>query len=323
MLRSILVLGCLLTVAPAAAKELKFATLAPKRSPWGKVLSVWAKSVSEKTGGTLTVRIFYGTQGDEQAIVAKMRSGQLDGAAVTSVGLSKIYKNILVLQMPGLFGNWSKLDSVRDAMKPELERGATAEGFTIAGWGDVGLVRYMSKGKAVTTPADLKELKVFGWNQDAMVPTIARTLGYTPILKSAPDLLPALQAGQINAMAGSSAWSTQMQWTSELDHVNKDVIGVAIGGIVFSNTALEGLTGEERTVLLDTAKVAGASLTKRIRNEDTRAYNKLASRMTVVTWTAAQKAEWKQKFRAIRRALSGGTFPADLVSKVESLAGVK
>ena len=63
-------------------------------------------------------------------MVGKMKAGQLDGAAVTAVGLGKIYKPILALQMPGLFTTWSKLDAARDAMKGEFEKGAQDAGFT-------------------------------------------------------------------------------------------------------------------------------------------------------------------------------------------------
>ena len=54
--------------APGRARAgdvLKIATLAPKASPWGQVLSVWEKAVKEKSGGRLEIQIFYnGLQGD-------------------------------------------------------------------------------------------------------------------------------------------------------------------------------------------------------------------------------------------------------------------
>src|SRR5262245_34024923 len=136
--------------ASAADETVKIGTLAPKASPWGKVFETWIKAVNEKSGGKMEIQFFYnGQQGDEDGMVAKIKSGQLDGAAVTGVGLGKVYKPILALQMPGLFTSWTKLDKARDAMKSELEKGAKDAGFFIGGWGDVGLVRAMSKGFAI------------------------------------------------------------------------------------------------------------------------------------------------------------------------------
>jgi TRAP-type C4-dicarboxylate transport system substrate-binding protein len=101
-----------------AAEVIKLGTLAPAASPWGQVFKVWAEAVSTKSNGRLTLEIFYnGQQGDEGAMVGKMKSGQLDAAALTGVGLGKIYKPILALQIPGLLRTWPKIDAARDAMK--------------------------------------------------------------------------------------------------------------------------------------------------------------------------------------------------------------
>src|SRR5688572_1295669 len=132
---------CGVTAATTAnAEEITIGTLAPKHSPWGKVFRVWKQAVEKKSDGKLELKFFFnGQQGDEGAMVGKIRAGQLDGAAITSVGLSKIYTPILALQMPGLFSDWETLDKARDALKEKFEAGAAAEGFFISGWGDVGL----------------------------------------------------------------------------------------------------------------------------------------------------------------------------------------
>src|SRR5580693_1633623 len=98
-----------------AAEVIKIGTLAPAASPWGHVFKIWAKAVKERSNEGLELQFFWnGQQGDEGAMVGKMKDGQLDGAAVTAVGLSKIHKPILALQIPGLFVTWPKLDAARD-----------------------------------------------------------------------------------------------------------------------------------------------------------------------------------------------------------------
>ena len=74
-------------------------------------------------------------------MVQKMRSGQLDGAAVTASGLAQTgVTDILLFQLPGLFASWQKLDAARDATKDEFGKLFEAKGFTIVNWGDVGAV---------------------------------------------------------------------------------------------------------------------------------------------------------------------------------------
>src|SRR5579883_1583174 len=73
-----------------ATTTLKIGTLAPGDSAWGKEFKKWAKAVSDDTGGELQLDFQWnGQAGDEVLMVQKMRSGQLDGAAITSVGLAQ------------------------------------------------------------------------------------------------------------------------------------------------------------------------------------------------------------------------------------------
>src|SRR5271165_4552231 len=107
-----------------AATTLKIGTLAPGDSAWGKEFKKWAKDVSDDTGGELVLDFQWnGQAGDEVLMVQKIRSGQLDGAAVTAIGLAQTgVTDALIFQMPGLFSNWGKLDLVRAAMKDEFDR---------------------------------------------------------------------------------------------------------------------------------------------------------------------------------------------------------
>ena len=82
--------------------ELRIATLAPRGSTWMRVFDAWNNTLQQETKGKLKLRFYPGgTQGDERDVVRKMRIGQLDGAAVTAIGLSLIVRPVLVLQAPG------------------------------------------------------------------------------------------------------------------------------------------------------------------------------------------------------------------------------
>jgi len=306
----------------AKADEVTLATLAPKKSAWGKVFSVWAKAVKKKTKGKLKIKWYYnGAQGDESAVVSKMRSGQLDGGAVTSVGMSKAYKNILVLQSPGLFKDWATLDKARNAMKSDFQSGANANGFHILGWGDVGVARTMSKGKAIRSPGDLKNMKVYRWTADPVGPVIGSVIGYTGVPKSVPGLLPALSSGQVNVITVPCLAAVNLQWHSHLDHINDAATGYAIGGMLIKKDRLDNLPADMRKLLKKTGKKAGKMLTKRIRKEDKKAFKLLKKRMTVVKLNPSEKARWKSVFKKIRGRVGQQVFTPALMCKVEKLAG--
>src|SRR6185295_6591301 len=132
-----------------------------------------------------------GQQGDEAAMVGKMKSGQLDGAAITAVGLATIHRPILALQLPGVFREWAKLDRARDALKGDFEKALTDAGFTLTGWGDVGLAHTMSKGLKVVVPKDLQGTKPYLWRDDPVAPVIFQVIGgVTGVPMGVPEVLP-------------------------------------------------------------------------------------------------------------------------------------
>jgi TRAP-type transport system periplasmic protein len=306
----------------SAAETIKIGTLAPGASPWGQVFKVWAEAVSKKSDGKLELQFFYnGQQGDEGAMVGKMKAGQLDGAAVTAVGLSKIYKPILALQMPGLFTSWAKLDNARDVMKGEFEQGAKDAGFSILGWGDVGAAHVMSKGFAVRSPEDLKGQKPYMWRDDAVGPALFQVIGgITPVPLNVPEVLPNLNTGAVNMLTAPALAAEQLQWSSKLDNMVEDTAGLAIGALVLSSKRIDALPADLKTILTDTGKVAATALTKRIRAEDDAAFARMKGKMTVVTLTPDQRAKWEAVFKQVRQRLAQGTFSPDLVAKLEGLA---
>jgi TRAP-type C4-dicarboxylate transport system substrate-binding protein len=306
----------------SAAEVIKIGTLAPGASPWGQVFKIWADAVSKKSEGKIELQFFYnGQQGDEGAMVGKMKDGQLDGAAVTAVGLGKIYKPILALQMPGLFTTWAKLDAARDTMRGEFEKGSKDAGFTILGWGDVGAVHLMSKGFAVKAPDDFKGKKPYMWRDDITQPVLFQVIGgVTPVPLNIPEVLPNLNTGAINIILSPSLAAEQLQWSSKLDTIGEDVSALAIGALVLSSKRIEALPEDLRTILMDTGKIAANALTKRIRSEDDAAFARLKTKMTVVTLSADEKAKWEGIFKQTRQRLAQGTFAPDLVAKLEGLA---
>lgn len=314
--------------ASAADYEISIGTLAPKHSPWGKVFRVWKEAVEKKTDGRLELKFFFnGQQGDEGAMVGKMRSGQLDGGAITSVGLGQIYQPMLVLQMPGLFSGWETLDAARDALKDEFAEGAKKAGFVIGGWGDVGLAHTFSKtgsDKVIRLPEDLRGHKPYRWQDDPIAGAIFEEIGQvTAEPSTVPELLPALDAGKIDVFTVPALAAEQLQWASRADHVTSSVVAVGIGALVFTQSAIDKLPEDLREVLIKTGAKAGKMLTERIRDEDKQAFERISQQLTVVDLTAAEKDQWAAVFKKARVRLSQTTFSPDLVARVEKLAGVQ
>jgi TRAP-type C4-dicarboxylate transport system substrate-binding protein len=301
-------------VARAEPVVLKIGTLAPPDSPWGQVFKVWKKGVEDRSGGSLQLQFFWNAQqGDESAMVGKIRTGQLDGAAITAIGLGQIYKQVLVLQLPGLYRDWSKLDNARNSMKATFDTEFEKQGFKVLGWGDVGRAHVMSKGFAVKTPADMKHKNTYYIAGDPVGPVMFSLIGdVTPKQVSVTEILPGLTNGTINVVVAPSLAAEQLQWAARLDNINSAVGGVGIGALVFSSAKIKALPADAQALLLETGKLAGDALTTRIRREDDAAYARLAGRMTKYDPNPAEQAEWTKLFADTRAKLRGTVFNAQV-----------
>jgi TRAP-type C4-dicarboxylate transport system substrate-binding protein len=307
-----LALSAVIPRTAQASDTLSIGTLLPAQSPWGQVFRVWARAVSERTSGALSLQFFWnGQQGDEGALVGKMRTGQLDGAALTATGLAMIYRDVLVLQLPGLFRTWDKLDAARSAMRGGFDAEFEKQGFTVLGWGDVGMAHLMTKGFEVHTPADLKHKDCFFLPGDPIAPVFYSVVGdVTPRQVGVTEILPGLTSNTINVVNAPALAAEQLQWAPRLDHIGLDVSGIGIGALVFASAKLRGLPADAAAALVETGKVAGAALSLRIRREDAAAFDRLKARMTAYDINAHDQAEWAKVFTETDQRLRGTTFDA-------------
>ncbi len=326
LLAACLGLWLLLTASPAeAATTLRIATLAPKASAWGKYLSKLERQVARRTKGELELKIYYnGVQGDEANMVAKLRSGQLDIAALTSVGLSRIHRDVMVLQLPGVLDSWALLDKARRALASDLEAGFDEAGFQVLGWGDLGRVRQMSKGFAVRKPSDLKGKRPAVWKNEPMGPVVYGLIsGVTPTPVSPMEVLPALRTSNINVLSAPPLAAEQLQWAPLLDHIGADSTVCAIGASVMRKSALDGAGEDTRKTFMKLQARYSKQSAKQIRKLDDAAFARMKRKMTVVSLTQAERAEWEAVLREAVKRLSEGTFPKPLVERVVKLSGKK
>lgn len=325
------------TVAPltAEAVELKCATNAPEESVWGKVFTVWATKLKEQSSITLTW-YFGGNQGSEGETHDKMELGQLDCAAVTSNGLGRIYKDAVVLQMPGLFRDWDTLDTARNALMPEMQAGMRKAGYYFAGAGDVGWGRTQSTDGEIRTPEDLRKATgVYQSDHDPIGPVIASVLGYTAVRTSIMGVGPMLASGKITVMTVPALASTQLQWADKVKFIMDEEAATVVGGLVVKLDSIEcttlksgqqskgcSLSESDREAFKKTGAKAGELLTKRIRDKDDDAFDYMKRKATVTKLGPGERAKWRSWFKKVRRELGQGTFSQALVDRVEGLAGI-
>lgn len=257
-------------IAKADNVELRIATLAPSGSPWMQVLDRAAAEIKTKTSGRVTMKYFEGgQQGDERDFVRKIKLGQLDGAAVTAIGLAMIDESIRVLELPMMFQSAEELDYVADKMWPYFQKKFAAKGFRLNDRGEVGWIYFLSKNK-VESLNDLKGQKLWMWGDDQLVGAMFKKLGVNGVPLGVPEVDAGLTSGKINAAYGSPVAAVALQWYSKVKYMTSMPMSFAIGATVISNDALKKISPEDQKIVEDIGKANAKKLRKVIRkaNED-------------------------------------------------------
>jgi TRAP-type C4-dicarboxylate transport system substrate-binding protein len=137
---------------------------------------------------------------------------------------------------------------------------------------------------------------------------------------SAPEVLPNLRTGAVEILSAPALVAEQLQWAPQLDHIGAETSVIAIGGMAWSKPKIDALPGDLREVLQKTGKVAQEALKARIRAEDDAAFERLKTKMTVVTLSEEDRKEWKDVFVKVGARLKQGTFDPKLVDRLVELA---
>jgi len=300
---------------------LKIATLAPQHSTWMKTLNKVGRDIKAQTHGEVAITYYPGgVMGDESAMVRKMRHGQLDGAAVTSVGLSDINPQVLMLQLPLLFRTYKELDRVRGAMHGTFARLLADAGFVLMGWGDVGFVHLFSN-VPVEKPSDLKGSKVWIWDADRISAEVMRVAGINAVPLGVPDVLPSLQTGVVDTFQTSPYAAVALQWYTKVKYVTDLKIAVSIGGSVLTEKAWNKLDDSHRQVIRGIADVEHKVLLEQIRADNRSAVTTLKNKGLQIVQPKDVAGSWMPIAMKTRENLTGTLFDAPLVKEMIGYLG--
>lgn len=313
--------GVARSASPDGATELRIATLAPSGSSWMKIFNAWNLTVRKETNDTLRMRFYAGgSQGDERDFVRKMRAGQVDGAALTNIGLGQLVRPILVLSVPGVFTEYDELDRVRAELGQRFEEMFEAEGYKLLGWGDVGKTRLFST-ERIERPTDLKKQRPWAWKDDLIFTEFLKVVGANPIRLGVPEVYPALQTGMVDTLPASALAAVSLQWYTRLKYVAAKNSGIIVGAAIMRKDKFDALTEEQQKVLLETGARAHAALNKSIRRDDEKAYKTVLNRGLTPLDTSEHETEWKAVGKQVRENLAGRVYPESLLEEVIAAAG--
>ncbi|HEY5920179.1 MAG TPA: TRAP transporter substrate-binding protein DctP [Kofleriaceae bacterium] len=314
---SIATLATAASPAFADNTELRLATLAPTGSPWMEVLDKGQAEIKTKTAGRVTIKYYPGgQQGDERDFVRKMGLGQLDGAAVTSVGLAMLDESIRVLELPMMFQSVEEVDYVADKMWGYFQKKFEKKGFKLNDRGEVGWIYVMTKSK-VDSVATLKGHKLWLWGDDQIFSALYKKLGLNGVPLGVPEVDSGLTSGKINGCYGSPIAAVALQWYTKIKFMTSMPMSFAIGATVLQKKAFDKLSAEDKKTFESIGKATQKKLRKVIRKSNADAKVTMTRKgLTVVETPTTMVAEFDKASQEVWKELVGKVYSQEELDMV-------
>jgi TRAP-type transport system periplasmic protein len=312
---------CVLTMLAGAAHadvEVKLGTLAPSGSPWHALLKEMAQKWSEASGGQVKLKIFPGgVLGNEGDMVRKMRVGQIQAAAVTTIGLHDITPEPQAVDTPLGVTNYEELDYVMSRLEPKLNGALESKGYVAIQWSDVGFVRFFST-KPIAKIDDMKSAKLFAWDGDPESVKAWRAAGFQPVVLSSTDVIPSLQTGMIDTIAAAPLYAFTSRIFQKANRMNDLPWAILTGATVVRKEIWEQIPAAIRPKLLEISKEYGKKISLLVRkmNEDALQQMKAQGLQVVAT---SDQAGFQKAADAANKVVRGGVVPAELFDEVMKL----
>jgi len=312
----------LIRSANGAEKSLviKLATLAPEGSSWMKIFNVLNADVMKKTENKVQFKIYPGgVLGDETDMLRKMQIGQIQGAALSSGGLSSIYKEIDVLQIPFLFQTYEEVDLVLNKMDSFFKRGVEENGYVLLGWSEGGFLYLMST-LPISSVTDLRKAKVWIWQESPMAKAIFDEAGVSAIPLSATDVLVGLQTRMVDVVYAPPTYAISLQWFTKVKYMTDVPLAYLAGGIVVNKDTFMKIPLPLQGTIMDSFKTQLEQIKMTTRNENRDAINVMMKQgVKIVTPSKDQIEEFKRLSNKAMSHVYGQSFSQKTFEEVTSL----
>jgi TRAP-type C4-dicarboxylate transport system substrate-binding protein len=299
---------------------IKLGTLAPEGSSWMKTLNTVNTDVMKKTGNTVQFRIYPGgVLGDEMDMLRKLKIGQIQGVALTSAGLSSLFKEMDVLQVPFLFQTYEEVDTVLNKMDSFFRKGLEENGYVLLGWSEAGFVYLMST-LPVSSVADLRKAKVWIWEDSPMSKAIFDEAGVKAIPLTVPDVLVGLQTGLVDVVYAPPTGAISLQWFTKVKYLTDVPLVYLAGGVIVKKDIFKQLPQTSQNFILEGFQQQADQLRIVMRNENRDALKVMVKNgVKMVTPSKDQIDEYKRLSNKAMGHISGQTFSKKVLDEVTSL----
>lgn len=303
------------------AVTLKIATLSPDGTSWMKKMRAGAEAITEQTNNRVKFKFYPGgVMGNDQAVLKKIRVGQLHGGAVTGGTLTPFYPDSEVYNMALTFESSDEVDYVRKQLDDDLVKGLEKGGFVIFGIADSGFNYIMSK-EPVTSVADLAQQKAWVPAGDENALAMIKNFSVTPIPLPIGDVLAGLQTGLINTVAISPIGALALQWHTQIKYVTDMPILYGYGALAIDSKAFKKIKKADQKIVRKIFTDTFREIDAENKQNNIAAMHALKNQgVTFVKPSAEQIQEWKTMTNvATQKLIDSGKLDKKAVDRINKL----
>jgi TRAP-type C4-dicarboxylate transport system substrate-binding protein len=210
--------------------------------------------VMKKSENKVQFKIYPGgVLGDESDMLRKMKIGQIQGVALTSAGLSSIFNETDVLQVPFLFQKYDEVDYVLTKMDAFFRKGFEDNGYVALGWSEAGFVYLMST-LPIYSVSDMKKAKVWILEDSNIAKVIFQEAGVKGIPLSIPDVLVGLQTGLVDVVYVPPTAAISLQWFTKIKYITDVPLLYVAGAILLKKETFREIPSTFQPTLMEIAQ---------------------------------------------------------------------
>lgn len=304
----------------ADVTELRYATVAPEKTPWGAYLHKTIAVAEEAAVGSLKITPFFSAAlGDEQTSLRQTVRGRIDISGQSGVATSLVVPEIALLGAPFLFKDTAESDCVYDnhvnpIFGPMLkEKGLILLSYVEVGWPtifSVAPLNTVEQGQNIKLRVPPSRATTLYWSE----------VGAAGVPMGVVDMIPALKTGQVKAIHTSTVYGIAIGLHKLAPYVSyNNTHQHDVGTVTVSAKTWNKLTPVQQAALKKTASYVN-ELRQGIRGAEQALLGKAAKEgATVNRIDSAAMAGWQTHAAAAQEALVGeiGGRAAEIWNRIQ------
>ncbi len=298
---------------------IKLATLAPEGTEYYNLLLEMGQRWQEETNGEIILRIYpNGVVGRESDTIRKMRIGQIQASAMSSIGLADLTDQIQAFTIPMVFKGYDDVEKVKEVMFDDISNGLSESGFKLLFLVDIGWVYWFSANE-IAVPEDLRNAKIYTTAGDYVTVELFKRFGFNAIPVSETDILTSLQTGMINSMQTVPILSLSSGWFALMPNMLDLKWAVFIGAVIIDERVWSKIRPEHQKMMMEVAQEIGKKYQENGRKTDAQAIEMMKEYgMKVKTPTDEELKIWEDFKEEIIPDVIDTYVPKEVYDKVTS-----